>query len=54
MCSGGLTECPFFLDHYMQSLQGTSDPELRQLTRKLMVQVELADDACKHPNTLTR
>ena len=27
-------------------------PELRPLVSKLIVQVELADDACKHPSTL--
>ena len=36
----------------VQSLQDTRDPELRPLVSKLIVQVELADDACKHPNTL--
>lgn len=35
-----------------ESLQGTRDPELRPLVSNLIVQVELADDACKHPSTL--
>jgi hypothetical protein len=36
----------------VQSLQGTSDPELRQLVSKLIVQSELAGGTLKNPSTL--
>jgi hypothetical protein len=38
----------------VQSLQGTSDPELRQLVSKLIMQAELADGTLKDPTVLRR
>jgi hypothetical protein len=38
----------------VQSLQGTSDPELRPLVSKLIVHSELADGTLKDPSTLRR
>jgi hypothetical protein len=38
----------------VQRLQGTSDPELRQLVSKLIMQAELADGTLKDPTVLRR
>jgi hypothetical protein len=38
----------------VESLQGASVPELRQLVSKLVVQVEVAGDTGKNPTTLQR
>jgi hypothetical protein len=38
----------------IQSVEGTSDPELRRLHDSLVIQVELSTDAVKHPGSLRR
>jgi hypothetical protein len=38
----------------VQELEGTQDTELRHLYGQLLIESTLAEDACKHPETLKR